>query len=113
MAIEMFGLAIAIVLFDLLGISVGYPYIEEYFSSGIQVVAVDRQTSASMVGCVYDLEDVAADQLIISIDGHQNLPLLAVLVNSIIKVGHMVLPVVIFNQSNLLPNLWIALDLLL
>ena len=66
------------------------------------MVAVDCQTFAAVVGCVYDFEDIAADQFVVAVDGDQNLSLSAVSMYIGIEIGHMVLPFVIFDQNNLL-----------
>ena len=77
------------------------------------MVAVDCQTFAAVVGCVYDFEDIAADQFVVAVDGDQNLSFSAVSMYIGIEIGHMVLPFVIFDQNNLLSELLTIFQLLL
>lgn len=105
-------LTIAIVLFGLIRVIIGYAYVKHNFSLGLQMIAINSQISAAVVGCIYNFEDVSTYQFIISIDCNQNLSFFAISMNAVVEVGHMILPVLISDKSNFLPKLLI-LQLLL
>ena len=111
MAVVVPLVSIGIVLSSLRGILSADAHINCCLSLALDVVCVQCHRFFLMVCFVQQIQDLGTNELIITIDNQQYLPLVAVAMHSLVYIGHVTDPLLVLYQSDPFFGILVALYL--